>query len=268
MGSALPIRNHRHAIAFYLVMAVAGCAKKLPPAGQLPTESGESSADGMLTGGSYARSNEQLKLLASKALCSPEVRSLIKLIEHECGVRECKAEDLRVLARQIEPRQRFMWLMRDIPHVVVYLKENSAALPAQTAIVEERQYNLRRLLTPPWFDFSQIWIVAHSSVKETNKDFSALERAEKVRQLILNLRFGKSQQRFPASHILKLSYDFPLVAPVGRLQSLGAEKNEVSATLELLNKNILLKSDMPSYGEPPDVSRGVWVFLIDCVGAP
>ena len=108
-------------------------------------------------------------------------------------------------------------------------------------------------------------IIRHSAVKETNKDFAALERADKVKQQILNMRFTKRGARFPASHILKFSYDFPLLAPSWKQLNPGPDKNGYLAMLELLYKNIVIKNDLPITGEPQDPRRGVWVFLIDCV---
>ncbi len=213
----------------------------------------------------------QLALIASKAICSSEVRSLIRLVEHECGVRECPADDLRTLTRQVEPHQRFMWLMRDVPHVVVYLRDGYQGLAPKESMVEERYARLRELLKPPWLEFSKVWIVAHSSVKETNRDFAALDRASKVHQAILQLRYEPKQQRLAASHVIKMSYDFPLVEPTLKQQQQQRQasgKTEYLTNLDLLDRNIMLRADMPITGEPLDSSKGVWVFLLDCVGDP
>lgn len=215
-----------------------------------------------------ARLKTQMMLIANKSICSPEVRALVRLIEHECGVRECPSDDLRALTRQIEPHQRFMWLMRDVPHVVVYLRDGYAARSPKESMLDDRYTRLTDLLKPPWLDFSSVWIVAHSSTRETNRDMAALERADKVKQVIEQMRFGPEQLRFPASHILKVSYDFPLREPTWKQQNPGAGKNEYLTNLELLDKNFMLKADMPIAGEPSDSAKGVWVFLLDCTGAP
>jgi hypothetical protein len=206
------------------------------------------------------RLSTQFQLAASKAICQPDVRRMIRIVEHLCNVRQCSTEDLRALTREVEPNERFMWIMRDVPHVVVYLDQSGSV---EQPVIEEREQRLRRLLEPPWLDFAQVWVVGHSAVKDDNRDFAAMERASKVAQIISNLRFTKKQLRFPASHILKFSYDFPLVLAPSKIP--GIEKNGYINMLDMLYKNILIKNDQPLANEPQDPRRGVWVYLIDCV---
>lgn len=251
-------------IGLFLFLSLGGCPEGAPRPDP-PPESGRTLA----SSSEIQQLRSQLALIASKAICSSEVRSLIRLVEHECGLRECPADDLRTLTRQVEPHQRFMWLMREVPHVVVYLRDGYQGLAPKESMVEERYARLRELLKPPWLDFSKVWIVAHSSVKETNRDFAALDRASKVHQAILQLRYAPNQQRFAPSRVFKMSYDFPLFEPsLKQLQRQASGKAEYQTNLDLLDRNIMLKADMPIAGEPPDSAKGVWVFLLDCVGDP
>jgi len=51
-------------------------------------------------------------------------------------------------------------------------------------------------------------------------------------------------------------------------QRQASGKTEYLTNLDLLDRNIMLRADMPITGEPLDSSKGVWVFLLDCVGDP
>lgn len=207
----------------------------------------------------------QIKLVAGKAICLPEVRGLIQLIKHECGVTtKCSAKDIKALMTEVEPHERFMWVMREVPHVVVYLALDFDRRSASDAIVAERQDRLRRLLQPPWLDFGQILIIGHGGARETMKDLKAQARAQRVQDFILGLRFEGGQRISPA-RVLAFPYSFPLRLPTAKQQNPGLLHNDYLEALELLNKNILLKKDMPISGEPQDdPGFGVWVFLVDC----
>lgn len=204
-------------------------------------------------------------MVASKAICSPEVRTLIQLIKHECGVStKCSAKDIRALLAEVEPHERFLWIMREVPHVVVYPVLDFERRLARDAIVADRQDRLRRLLQPPWLDFGQILIIGHGGAHEQMKDLKAQERAQKVQEFIQTLRFEHGQRISP-SRILTFPYSFPLRMPTAKQQNPGLLHNDYLEALELLNKNILLKKDMPIFGEPQqDIGLGVWVFLVDC----
>ncbi len=248
-------------LSVLLLLSSGGCPEEQLKPDQVPQfPRNETNAEAV------ARLRTQLALVASKSICSSEVRALIRLVEHECGVRECPSDDLRALTRQIEPHQRFMWLMRDVPHAVVYLRDGFAARSPRESMLDERYTRLYDLLKPPWLDFSKVWIVAHSSTRETNRDMVALERADKVKQAIEQMRFGPDQARIASVRILTVSYDFPLREPTVKQQNPVPGKNEYLTNLELLDKNIMLKADMPISGEPSDSAKGVWVFLLDCTG--
>lgn len=210
-----------------------------------------------------------LKVASSKAMCSQEVRSLITLIKHECGMQtSCPAQAVQALTREIEPHERFLWLMRDMPHVVVYLSEDEQAKsgPGQS-IVEKRLGRLQRLLERPWLDWTQLLIIGHGGAREAGKDLKAQQRADKVKEYIMSTEFGKwaaqRAQYFP-NPVMSLSYSFPLQEPTQKQLKATGGQNDVPAALELLNKNVLLQKDMPLQEEPRDVSRGVWVFLVEC----
>ena len=213
-----------------------------------------------------SRLEMELELVASKSLCSPEVRTLIRLMKHECGTTKCSAEDVRALFVEVEPHERFLWVMRDVPHVVIYLTEDFEHRPGSDAIVPQRQDQLRRLLQPPWLDFSQILIIGHGSTRETMSALKAHARAQKVKEIVLGLRF-QGGLRIPAPRVWAFQYSFPLRIPTAKQLTSGLNQNEYLGVLELLNKNILLKKDLPIFDEPQqDPGQGVWVFLVDCLG--
>lgn len=210
-----------------------------------------------------------LRVVGSKAMCSQEVRNLMKLIKTECRKdNHCPANEVQALTREIEPHERFLWLMRDMPHVVVYLSEDEQAqVPTAQLIVDKRLKRLQRLIDRPWLDWTQLLIVGHGGAKESERDLKAQQRADKVRDFIMSTDFGKwAQQRaqYVPDPVLSLSYSFPLQEPTAKqLKTVGGQ-NDVPAALDLLNKNVLLQKDMPLPEEPKDVTRGVWVFLVDC----
>lgn len=251
------LRQHvRDGLLAFLALAWGGCVTE-------PTLAEKSTPTSTPPTNQLARLARQLKLGISKANCSPEVRTLIRLVKHECGVEHCPVEVIENLLKEVDPHERFLWIMRDMPHVVVYLKDLPKGGSVTEAMVLDRQERLKRLLEPPWLDFAQVLIIGHGGAREPQRDWAAQQRADKIKELILGMRHADGQRLSP-SQVYSLSYSFPLKRPTAKQLALGPDKPEYLAMLEMLNKNILLEKDMPISGEPSDVAKGVWVFLVDC----
>lgn len=229
-----------------------------------PTAASEpSSPKGSSLEEKVARLTEQLKVVASRSICSPQVRMLIRRMKHECGLEQCSSDVIQYLVREVDAYERFLWVLRDMPHEVIYLREDGSKKAASDLIALDRQERLLRLIEPPWLDFSEILIIGHSGSRESMRDLAAMNRALKVKEFILSSRFARGQRLSPA-RVHAMPYSFPLRRPSAKQSMPNPERNEYTAMLELLNKNILLERDLPLSAEPSDINRGVWVFVIDC----
>lgn len=168
----------------------------------------------------------------SRALCTPEVSQLLEDVKHECDTTSaaegalCTTKQIRpaVVGNDPERRGRFLKMMSHIHHEVVYLGVD------KDEILPEREQRLGRVARSALLQNTVFIIV--SSPESGDKE--ALRRAE---LLTKKLR----QYKIPGYKIWRWIYAFP------------ANKADIEHQL-----------DLPAFGEPRELHRGVWVFRADC----
>lgn len=168
----------------------------------------------------------------SRALCTPEVSQLLEDVRHECDTTSaaqgavCTTKQIRpaVLGNDPERRGRFLKMMSRIHHEVIYLGADNEE------IVPEREQRLSRVARSALLA-NTIFIVVSSP---ESGDKEAIRRAELITKKL-------RQYKIPGFKIWRWIYSFP------------ANKSDIEHQL-----------DLPGFGEPRELHRGVWVFRADC----
>lgn len=211
--------------------------------------------------------------ISTRAFCPEELQSLLLRIYQDCGRIVCRTEQVQAMVTMADPKQRFMRLMKDVPHVVVYSSKEQPISP-------QRRIQLEWMLAPPWPGFARILIIARSKPGES--DLEVQQRAMHVRKQISEMlltRIEDFQSKRPAIPryripdkmlILPLYYDFPLNLSL-KLTKRDKDVAKVIETLSddiadavKLEKSVILDRDKPLKDEPPDPEKGVWIFLLNC----
>lgn len=168
----------------------------------------------------------------SRALCTPEVGQLLEDVKQECDTTSaaqgavCTTKQIRpaVLGNDPERRGRFLKMMSHIHHEVIYLGADN------DEIVPEREQRLGRVARSALLA-NTIFIVV-SSPESGEKE--AIRRAELITKKL-------RQYKIPGFKIWRWIYSFP------------ANRADIEHQL-----------DLPGFGEPRELHRGVWVFRADC----
>lgn len=216
---------------------------------------------------------DTISQISTRAFCPEELQSLLLRIYQDCGRIVCRTEQVQAMVTLADPKQRFMRLMKDVPHVVVY---SSKAQP----ISPQRRIQLEWMLAPPWPSFARVLIIARS--KSGESDLDVQQRAMLVRKQIRELQLARIedfQSRRPSIQryqipdkmlILPLYYDFPLNLSL-KLAKRDKDLAKIIETLSddiadavKLEKSVILDRDKPLKDEPQDTEKGVWIFLLNC----
>lgn len=167
------------------------------------------------------------------ALCTPEIRQVLEDVSKECTVDlgngempVCSTSQIKpaVLAADPTGRGRLLKMMSHIPHEPLYLSHKSTTFPPH------RLERLAKLTKPAFLDRIVFLVVSSPATGEQEADRRAKVAKERLRALGVPLR-----------KIQTWKYSFH-VDP----------------------KEIVRTSDKPTFGEPGDYDRGVWIFRADC----
>lgn len=221
---------------------------------------------------------DTLQVISTRAFCPEELQSLLLRIYQDCNLFTCKTQQVTAMVTMADPKQRFMRLMKDVPHVVIYSTREQPISP-------QRLIQLQWLLAPPWPDFARVLIIARSGPNENTVEVD--KRGRMVRKAISDMHFVRIEdfQRKSAESvgyripdkmlILPIQYDFPLNLT---LKVDNKRDSDIAKTMRYLSedinnaikleKSVILDRDKPLLDEPQDaVERGVWVFLLNCLVA-
>lgn len=223
---------------------------------------------------------DTVRVISTRAFCPEELQSLLLRIYQDCNLFTCKTQQVAAMVTMADPKQRFMRLMKDVPHVVIYSTREQPISP-------QRLIQLQWLLAPPWPDFARVLIIARSGLNENTMEVE--KRGRLVRKAISDMQFARIEDfqrksaesvgyRIPEKMlILPLHYDFPLNLA---LKIDSKRDNDIFKTFRLLpeditnaiklDKSVILERDKPLLDEPQEkdaVERGVWVFLLNCLVA-
>lgn len=168
------------------------------------------------------------------ALCSLEFAELLEDVQRECApTKYVSGEDATCTTRQIKPsviavdpehKGRFLKLLADVRHQVLYFREGAME------IVPLREDRLKKFASQTRLRNTQFIVV--SSPESGEKE--ALRRAAIiVKELVKN--------GIPRELVQRWIYQFPVD-----------------------KRDIVRANDLPSIGEEQKLNRGVWVFRADC----
>ena len=156
---------------------------------------------------------DTVRVISTRAFCPEELQSLLLRIYQDCNLFTCKTQQVAAMVTMADPKQRFMRLMKDVPHVVIYSTREQPISP-------QRLIQLQWLLAPPWPDFARVLIIARSGLNENTMEVE--KRGRLVRKAISDMQFARIEDfqrksaesvgyRIPEKMlILPLHYDFPL----------------------------------------------------------
>lgn len=184
------------------------------------------------------RLEQELNDAMTLALCSPELRQLMEDVQKECSPQTtaatgqapagevCSTAQIRpaVIAADPEHRGRFLKLLAQLRHEVVYLGQN------RSEVAPHRAEKLVKLSRQALLRTTTFLIVSspESGEEEANR------RAIGMENLLV-------KQGIPREKIRRWIYAFPA-----------------------LRADITRSVDLPGLGETRDLHRGVWIFRADC----